>query len=78
MSAIIIQLPSLSPTMELGTIAEWKVKEGDFIEEGQIIASIATDKSTVDYESLDEGYLRKIILPEGGEAPVGKVIAVFY
>ena len=77
MSAIIIQLPSLSPTMELGTIAEWKVKEGDFIEEGQIIASIATDKSTVDYESLDEGYLRKILLPEGGEAPVGKVIAVF-
>ncbi|MCH2205990.1 MAG: 2-oxo acid dehydrogenase subunit E2 [Lentisphaerales bacterium] len=77
MSAIIIQLPSLSPTMELGTIAEWKVKEGDFIEEGQIIASIATDKSTVDYESLDEGYLRKILLSEGGEAPVGKVIAVF-
>jgi pyruvate dehydrogenase E2 component (dihydrolipoamide acetyltransferase) len=63
--------------MELGTLTEWKVKEGDFIEEGTVIASIATDKSTVDYESLDEGYLRKIILPEGGEAPVGKVIAVF-
>ncbi|MCM8529807.1 MAG: 2-oxo acid dehydrogenase subunit E2 [Lentisphaeraceae bacterium] len=77
MSAIIIQLPSLSPTMEVGTIAEWKVKEGDLIEEGTVIASIATDKSTVDYESLDEGYLRKIVLPEGGEAPVGKVIAVF-
>ena len=49
MSAIIIQLPSLSPTMELGTLTEWKVKEGDFIEEGTVIASIATDKSTVDY-----------------------------
>ena len=76
MSAIIIKLPSLSPTMEVGTIAEWKVKEGDFIEGGQVIASIATDKSTVDYESLDEGYLRKVLLGDGEEAVVGKVIAV--
>lgn len=77
MSAIIVKLPSLSPTMEVGTIAEWKVKEGDFIESGQVIASIATDKSTVDYESLDEGYLKKILLGEGEEGAVGKVIAVF-
>ena len=77
MSAIIIKLPSLSPTMEIGTIAEWKVKEGDYIEGGQVIASIATDKSTVDYESLDEGYLKKILLGEGEEGPVGKIIAVF-
>lgn len=77
MSAIIIKLPSLSPTMEIGTIAEWKVKVGDFIEGGQVIASIATDKSTVDYESLDEGYLRKILLGEGEEGAVGKIIAVF-
>ncbi len=77
MSAIIIKLPSLSPTMEVGTIAEWKVKEGDFIEGGQVIASIATDKSTVDYESLDEGYLKKILLGEGEEGVVGKIIAVF-
>ena len=76
MAAILIQLPSLSPTMEVGTIAEWKVKEGDFIESGQVIASIATDKSTVDYESLDEGYLKKILLGDGEEAVVGKIIAV--
>lgn len=76
MSAIILKLPSLSPTMEVGTIAEWKVKEGDFIKSGQVIASIATDKSTVDYESLDEGYLRKITMPQGSESAVGKVIAI--
>ncbi len=76
MSVIFVQLPSLSPTMELGIISEWKVKEGDLIESDQVIASIATDKSTVDYESLDEGTLRKILLPEGGEGKVGKIIAV--
>ena len=77
MSVIMITLPSLSPTMTEGTIAEWKVKPGDEIESGQIIASIATDKSTVDYESLEEGFLREIVLDAGGAAPVGKVIAVF-
>ncbi|WDE95938.1 dihydrolipoamide acetyltransferase family protein [Lentisphaera profundi] len=77
MSTIMITLPSLSPTMTEGTIAEWKVKPGDEIESGQVIASIATDKSTVDYESLEEGFLREIILEAGGAAPVGKVIAVF-
>jgi len=63
--------------MTEGTIAEWKVKPGDEIESGQVIASIATDKSTVDYESLEEGFLREIILEAGGAGPVGKVIAVF-
>ena len=76
MSAFIVQLPSLSPTMEQGTIAEWKVKEGEFIESGQVIASITTDKSTVDYESLDEGYLKKIILKAGSAGVVGQIMAV--
>lgn len=76
MSAFKLALPSLSPTMEKGTIAEWKIKEGDYIESGTIIAAIATDKSTVDYESLDEGYLKKIIVPAGGECLVGDLIAI--
>ncbi len=76
MSAFKLTLPSLSPTMEKGTITEWKIKEGDYIESGTVIAAIATDKSTVDYESLDEGYIKKIILPAGGECLVGDLIAV--
>lgn len=76
MSVILVQMPSLSPTMEKGNIAEWKVKEGDVIESGQVLAAIATDKSTVDYESLDEGTLRKIVQPAGADAVVGHVIAV--
>ena len=36
MSAFALKLPSLSPTMEQGTIAEWKVAEGDFINEGDL------------------------------------------
>ncbi len=41
-------MPSLSPTMEEGTIAEWKVKVGDKIEEGTPLCAIETDKTTVE------------------------------
>ena len=76
MSAFTLQLPSLSPTMEQGNLAEWKVAVGDFINEGDVIAAIGTDKSTVDYESLDEGYVRQIVHPAGSDIAVGKIIAI--
>ena len=53
-------MPSLSPTMEEGVLAKWLVKEGDFIKQGTMLCSVETDKTTVDYESMDEGFLRKI------------------
>jgi pyruvate dehydrogenase E2 component (dihydrolipoamide acetyltransferase) len=71
-----ILMPSLSPTMEEGVLAKWLVKEGDFIKPGTMLCSVETDKTTVDYESMDEGYLRKIILPAGTNAKVNQLIAI--
>ncbi len=69
-------MPSLSPTMEEGTIAKWMVKEGDAIKTGTLLCSIETDKTTVDYESLEEGFLRKIVLGDGKTAKVNQLIAL--
>ena len=69
-------MPSLSPTMEEGVLAKWLVKEGDFIKPGTMLCSVETDKTTVDYESLDEGFLRKIVVPGGSPAKVNQLIAV--
>jgi len=71
-----ILMPSLSPTMEEGVIAKWLAKEGDLIKQGTLLCSVETDKTTVDYESLDEGYLRQILLPAGSAAKVNQLIAV--
>jgi pyruvate dehydrogenase E2 component (dihydrolipoamide acetyltransferase) len=71
-----ILMPSLSPTMEEGVVAKWLVKEGDLIKQGTMLCSVETDKTTVDYESLDEGYLRKILLPSGSGAKVNQLIAI--
>lgn len=70
-----ILMPSLSPTMEEGVIAAWLVKEGDLIKPGTMLCSVETDKTTVDYESMDEGYLRKIVVPSGN-AKVNQLIAI--
>ncbi len=63
--------------MELGTITKWLKKEGDFVEAGDALVEVATDKATVEHEAIDPGFLRKIIVQEGGEAAVNEAIAVF-
>jgi pyruvate dehydrogenase E2 component (dihydrolipoamide acetyltransferase) len=67
---------ALSPTMETGTLARWRKKEGDTVASGDVLCEVETDKATMDYESGVEGTLLKILLPEGGQAKVGDIIAV--
>jgi pyruvate dehydrogenase E2 component (dihydrolipoamide acetyltransferase) len=72
-----LTMPKLSPTMEAGTITKWRKKEGEFIKEGEVIFEVATDKATVEYAVIDKGWIRKIIVQEGGEAVVNQPVAIF-
>ena len=75
--AIELKMPALSPTMEEGTLARWLVKEGDTVTSGSVLAEIETDKATMEFESIDEGVVGKILVAEGSEnVKVGTVIAV--
>ena len=67
---------ALSPTMEEGTIITWHKKEGEAVAQSDIICEVETDKATMEYESVNEGTLLKILVPEGGGARVGDPIAV--
>jgi pyruvate dehydrogenase E2 component (dihydrolipoamide acetyltransferase) len=71
-----VQMIALSPTMETGTLARWRKKEGDTVAAGDVLCEVETDKATMDYESSSEGTLLKIVLPEGGQAKVGDLIAI--
>ena len=72
-----ILMPALSPTMEEGTLAKWFVKEGDSVVSGDLIAEIETDKATMEFEVVDEGVIKKILVPEGTEnVKVNSPIAV--
>lgn len=63
--------------MEEGTIAKWFKKEGDFVNAGEVLIEVATDKATVEHASLDEGYLRKILVKEGASAAINQPLALF-
>src|SRR5215510_2195133 len=72
-----VLMPALSPTMEKGNLAKWLKKEGDTVKSGDVIAEIETDKATMEYESIDDGVLAKIVVPEGTQdVPVNQLIAV--
>jgi pyruvate dehydrogenase E2 component (dihydrolipoamide acetyltransferase) len=72
-----ILMPALSPTMEKGNLAKWLKKEGDAVKTGDVIAEIETDKATMEYESVDDGVMAKIVVPEGtSDVPVNQLIAV--
>jgi len=64
-SHTLLPMPSLSPTMTSGNLAAWKLKEGDSFSAGDVLAEVETDKATVDYESVDDGIIAKILVPEG-------------
>ena len=69
-----VPLPALSPTMEMGTIISWEKKEGDKLNEGDLLAEIETDKATMGFETPEEGYLAKILVSTGTkDIPIGQV-----
>ena len=71
-----VNLPSLSPTMEEGKIVKWVKKENDPILSGEVLFEVETDKATMEYESPEDGYIAKILFPEGSIAKVNELVAI--
>lgn len=72
-----LNMPALSPTMKQGNLVNWVKQVGDQVAPGDVLAEIETDKATVEYESQDEGYMAKILVPAGTQdVPVGKLVGV--
>lgn len=74
--AVAVKMPKLSDTMTEGVILKWLRNEGDKIKQGDIIVEIESDKADMELEAFDTGVLRKIVVPAGGKAPIGSLIAV--
>ncbi|XP_015746979.1 dihydrolipoyllysine-residue acetyltransferase component of pyruvate dehydrogenase complex, mitochondrial [Python bivittatus] len=72
-----ILLPALSPTMTMGTVQRWEKKVGEKLSEGDLLAEIETDKATIGFEVQEEGYLAKILIPEGTrDVPLGTALCI--
>ena len=72
----VIRMPKLSDTMTEGVVEKWHKKVGDKVKSGELLADIATDKATMEFESFQDGVLIYIGIPEGKSVPVDSVLAV--
>eukprot|EP00980_Cylindrotheca_fusiformis_P010219 scaffold2271_cov130-Cylindrotheca_fusiformis.AAC.14 len=71
-----IYMPALSSTMSEGKVVEWLKKEGEFVEAGEALMVVESDKADMDVEAFEDGYLAKIIKGEGEVADVGAPVGI--
>jgi pyruvate dehydrogenase E2 component (dihydrolipoamide acetyltransferase) len=68
-------MPSLGPDMESGTLVEWRVKPGDLVKRGDVVALVETDKGVIDVEVFAAGTVEKLLVEPGARVPVGTPLA---
>lgn len=73
---IAFRMPSLGADMEAGTLREWKVKPGDTVERGDIIADVETMKGIIEIEVFDGGVVEQLLVKQDEKVPVGTVMAL--
>ena len=70
-----VQVPALGESITEGTLAQWLKKPGEQVAEDEPIASLETDKVTVEVPSPSNGILTEQLVKEGDAVAVGAVIA---
>ncbi|MEM7145725.1 MAG: 2-oxoglutarate dehydrogenase complex dihydrolipoyllysine-residue succinyltransferase [Verrucomicrobiota bacterium] len=70
-----VKLPAVGESIASGTIAQWHKQTGDYVNRGEVLVTIETDKISTELEADKAGIL-EIKVPEGEEVPIGAVLAV--
>ncbi len=68
-------MPSLGADMTSGTLLEWRVKPGDAVRRGDIVAVVDTSKAEIEVEIFEDGVIDELLVPEGTKVPVGTALA---
>ncbi len=69
-------MPKLAETTDTVVIDEWLVAVGDPVAEGQVLASVATDKVNVELPSPSAGTVRELLAEPGEDVHTGDEICV--
>ena len=72
--AVEVIMPKAGIDMTEGQIVKWNKKEGEKVEEGEILLEIMTDKTSMELEAEASGYLIKVLKQDGETVPVTEVI----
>lgn len=71
-----IKVPELAESITEGTIAQWLKQPGDYVEKGEYIVELETDKVNVEIISEEAGTIKELQAAEGDTVKVGQVIAI--
>lgn len=71
-----IKVPELAESITEGTIAQWLKKPGEYVEKGEYIVELETDKVNVEVISEEAGVIQELKAEEGDTVQVGEVIAI--
>lgn len=69
-------MPALGMAQETGTLLTWHKHAGETVTKGELLMTVATDKTDVEIEANATGVLAQVTAAEGDEVPVGQVIAL--
>jgi pyruvate dehydrogenase E2 component (dihydrolipoamide acetyltransferase) len=69
------RMPSLGADMTHGRLLEWKVRPGDSVRRGDIVALVDTEKAAIEVEVFEDGVVEALLVAEGERVPVGTALA---
>jgi len=70
-----IQMPEMGESVTEGIVLEWHVAEGDFVNEGDTVVEVSTDKVDAEVPAPADGVITKLIAAVDDEVPVGAPLA---
>lgn len=71
-----INMPQVGQDIETAVITEWKIRIGDRVEKGDVVALVESDKAVFEVEAFESGTVLKLLFEEDEEACVLEPIAV--
>ncbi|PRS30631.1 2-oxoglutarate dehydrogenase complex dihydrolipoyllysine-residue succinyltransferase [Bacillus pumilus] len=69
-----IKVPELAESISEGTIAQWLKQPGDYVEQGEYLLELETDKVNVELTAEESGVLKEVLKDSGDTVQVGEVI----
>lgn len=61
--------------MQFGTIVDWRVKPGDAVKRGDVVALVETEKGVIEVEIFESGVIESLVVQPGRKVPVGTTLA---
>lgn len=73
--AIEVKIPSVGESVTSGIVSAWHKKSGEFVDEGETLFTLETDKVSTEIVAEKAGVLETKV-PEGREVKIGEVVAI--